>query len=98
MAIIGDLTEPYLVTALAFVEPIPVGDLMMPYEVTGVSGVSEIVLDRFEVPAVAWGFLLDLEDDVSFDKIESPYVVAGALTSEGDYLEPTIGQIWPRIG
>lgn len=59
--------------------------------------------NRFPTPPSAFGFLVDPRDvdgELAYgvDGLESPYILAGALSPQGTYLEPTTGQIWPRIG
>jgi hypothetical protein len=88
------------------VEPIPVGDLTDMFLLTRptVSEVGSVNYgNRFPTPPSAFGFLtmiFDLEGNLpyQFDGLEPPYNIIGALLPEGQYLEPTIGQIWPRIG
>jgi hypothetical protein len=51
----------------------------------------------FSLPPLALGFATEVEEAVSLlNRIGSPYYVNGAFSVEGQYLEPTIGQIWPR--
>ena len=52
----------------------------------------------FPVSPSAAGFCLDVEDAVEFPivKVTFPFVISGALSPESNYLESTIGQIWPR--
>jgi len=52
----------------------------------------------FTVPPTAYAFLTEGENAVPFPayKLQSPYVVQGAVSVEGKYLEPNVGQIWPR--
>jgi hypothetical protein len=55
--------------------------------------------NRFPVPPSAFGFLTDGETlAYSIQGLHDPYLVAGALSPYSSYLEPTTGQIWPRIG
>lgn len=62
--------------------------------------VGEFLTDRFPTPPMAFGFLIEPEVDMPFDGLPSHKSVnvltVGALSPEGLYLEPTIGQIWPR--
>lgn len=53
---------------------------------------------HFFFPPVAFSFLTNVDDAWATDRVMSPYLLTGALLPEGAYLEPTIGQIWPRIG
>lgn len=67
-------------------------------------GVDRISASQFQVlplPAVVWGTAYDMPFDFLVERIEgieSPYYIMGAVSPGGGYLEPTIGQIWPRIG
>lgn len=68
-------------------------------------GVDRVSASRPQVlplPAVVWGtandMLLDMYIEEGIEGIEPPYYIMGALGPGGGYLEPTIGQIWPRIG
>ena len=56
------------------------------------------VAQRFPVPKQALGGGVDVASEWVMDSLISPYYINGALSSEGSYLELTIGQIWPRIG
>lgn len=67
--------------------------------VTGTEGIVEYRMGAFETPPISWGTLIDPEDDVSsVDGLEPPYFIVNAFGTEGLYVEPTKGQIWPRIG
>lgn len=102
MAIQGTLVTPYSgVTHL--IEAIPLGDLIeSPFMITTPPDtVSEVVAQRFPVPASALGFLIDnsliapdfpLGDDIGLDP---PHLLPWAVVPESR-LEPTTGQIWPR--
>lgn len=57
--------------------------------------------NEFPTPPIAWGFCggPEIEDMWELGMLESPYIVMGGpLHPEGAYIEPIIGQIWPRIG
>lgn len=62
--------------------------------------------NRFPVPGFSWGFITDifvinaaaLDNPIAYDALGPPYIIFGALNPESDFLEPTRGQIWPRIG
>lgn len=58
------------------------------------------IAQRFPVPTQAVGALRI--SDVPYGKnggaIASGGALFGALVVEGSYMEPTLGQIWPRIG
>ena len=78
---------------------IPVYPPITPYHQGEVTGIADILANRFPTPPQAVGFLTDpfFELDVSIlveGIVGNP--ISGALTAEGKYLEPTIGQIWPR--
>lgn len=77
----------------------PVGNLItIP---TGTSRVEALnITNRFPTPPAAFGFLITPIIDFAFDRMD-PVIggtLIGVLLPEGDYLEPTRGQIWPRIG
>lgn len=78
---------------------IPVGTLRDVDLVTAVVGYSVIVANRFPVPPTAAAFLTEIEaledTPMVFDVVFGP-PIAAALSPESVYLEPTIGQIWPR--
>lgn len=56
--------------------------------------------NRFPVPPSAAGFGTDVDELVEWvsDGLGPPYIIFGSLNPESDFLEPTRGQIWPRIG
>lgn len=63
--------------------------------------ISASKIQALPLPIVIWGIAYDLRLELFLEGIEgigSPYYVMGALTPEGGYMEPTRGQIWPRIG
>jgi hypothetical protein len=39
-----------------------------------------------------------LDASLVFDGLTTPYIFTGALFPGSPFLEPTIGQIWPRTG
>lgn len=94
MATQGTLIEPYVQGALEFIDPFGYGDLITPYQVTAVDILSAPIANRFPTPPTAWAFLIDPDEEPAFDRISS--AIAGAVYPESVYLEPTIGQIWPR--
>lgn len=106
MAVEGtELYEPYSVGApIELMLGVPYGDLVEPYT----QGTPELLTgqlnNRFPVPASAQAFLIDLgplyDPLMSFDYLNSVATgyFAGALAPEGDFMEPALGQIWPRIG
>lgn len=102
MVVHGTLIVPWELTALELVEPAAYGDLVLPFEMMASPDtvLGTIFSNRFPTPAIAWGFLTDDPDEeFAFDGLGSPhYIMGGPLHPEGSYLEPTIGQIWPRIG
>lgn len=67
---------------------------------------SNILHSRFPVPPFSLGFFTDIfvineaaiDNPIAFDSLGPPYIIYGALNPESDFLEPTRGQIWPRIG
>lgn len=93
MAVIANTVTPYALTEPNFVGPLPFKDLVTPFELESVSLVSTIS-NRFPVPPVAWAFLTVVDAELTLDKVSS--IVTGAVYPESPYLEPTIGQIWPR--
>lgn len=102
MTIIADLIEPVVIEAgdLSFFQPFPIGGLVTVGWDGAQSGVVGVpVANRFPTPASAIAFLTD-EPDEELQPVAgtSPYFINGALSPESDYLEPTLGQIWPRIG
>lgn len=88
---------------------LPSGILNQPYTFDGVGDFTVegvIRASRFPVPPAALGFLTDITDEAG-DPIyplgvtiglQPPYYVNGAVNPPGNYLEPTTGQIWPRVG
>lgn len=70
-----------------------------PMEVVSVDQVPVPIAQRFPVPPYTWGVAKEVlyteEDDVG---LAPPYYVPNAVLPEGLYMEPTLGQIWPRIG
>jgi hypothetical protein len=86
-------------TSIESVGPAAYGDLITPFEgVVPDSVEATIRTNRFPTPPIAWGFLTEVIDAWQVEGVEAPYLVGGALTPGGTYLEPNIGQIWPRIG
>lgn len=73
-----------------------IADLTTPEVVADVDHVAPETA-AFPVPPTAWGFAKtphQVGDDVEVTGVTA--VITGALVVEGDYLEPTTGQIWPR--
>lgn len=98
MALIATLAEPVVITDLELVDPYAYGDLTTPFTLdVAPTGFSAILANRFPTPPAAFGFLTDVLDAVS-DPAGIAGVLTGAVYPESGYLEPTIGQIWPRIG
>jgi len=106
MAVQGTLVQPFpdLIT-VANVVGLPSGKTITPYVMTTAIDftVDTIIAGRFLTPAAALGFLADVYDEEGeavyrLDKLASPYTLTGAVYPESDFLEPTQGQIWPRIG
>jgi hypothetical protein len=52
------------------------------------------------LPRVTWGWVTTVEfvEEYVIEGFIPPYYIMSALQPEGEYLEPTVGQIWPRIG
>lgn len=103
MAQIATLNQPYTVGDLLDGIPgIPVGDLIDVAVLGEPDGVVSTVTNRFPTPPSALAFLTDpffeLDTSLALDKVNANGVIAGALTPESSYLEPNIGQIWPRTG
>ena len=100
MATFGPLNEPFLLTTLEpdyLLVPIPQGglkDVVLPG--TPPEAISAQVQSAFPYPPAAFGFMIDVELDLQFDRLETPYVLTSALVAEGSHMEPTTGQIWPR--
>lgn len=53
-----------------------------------------IVVGTWPIPPTAWGFMTTPHEQEDVSGIQEGYL--GALFPESTYLEPTIGQIWPR--
>jgi len=100
MSVHGPLCEPYTVMTIESIEPMSYGDLVELFVMEIIEGVVGVpITNRFPTPPIAWGFLTDdPEDEFVFDGLGPPYDIRGALFPESPFLEPTIGQIWPRIG
>lgn len=102
MAQIATLTEPITIGALVSEEmltPLPSELLVTPYDTPVPDSTPAPIGGRFPTPPSAFAFLTDveLENELSiYDGLMAPYVYIGALSPEGKFLEPTIGQIWPR--
>lgn len=78
---------------------IPQGTLSDPYEVTDTDLIVPPVRSNvFPTPPAAFGFLIDVIgwDSSAFDGLMPGGLRWGAVYPESRYLEPTIGQIWPR--
>lgn len=94
MATIATLVSPTTVDSIDLLLPIPFKDLVTPYEITTIDAVTTTP-NRFPVPPTAWGFCTDPDEE--WLPIVGPIsLINGAVSPEGPYLEPTIGQIWPR--
>jgi hypothetical protein len=103
MAQFGPMSTPVVITDLEFVAPLPsLGMLDTPFEAVAMPGIAGANrTNQFPVPPVAWGFLTLVTDE----ELNPPYVVdglqpngviVGALNPISPYIEPTVGQIWPR--
>lgn len=99
---IATLAQPYTASEpLPAVQPLPVGALVDVDPVTIQLGVVSTITSRFPVPPTAVAFLNDPSADadvpLALGALFGPGI-GGALSPGGPYLEPTIGQIWPRTG
>lgn len=95
------LIELYLVDSPWLVNPLPSGGLIEPFVLATPELIVAQYTNRFPTPPIAWGFLIDfadIDDAPAFDRLLAKAYgdIASALSIEGAYLEPTIGQIWPR--
>lgn len=101
MATIATTITPYL-GVIEHVDPKAYGDVITPFDTPTPDLLGAVTANRFPTPASAVGFTIDpflnIGESIVVDGIEGPYTVAGALAPGGDYLEPHIGQIWPRLG
>jgi hypothetical protein len=102
MAQIANLSEPYTTPEpTPAIQPLPVGALVDVEPMVVHAGVVSTITNRFPTPPSATAFLVDpfAESDLALElgAIYGPNIV-GALSPAGPYLEPTIGQIWPRTG
>lgn len=101
MAQIANVTDPGTISAIEVVQPIPVGPLIDTYPITSVEGFTQIVSNRFPVPPSAAAFLTGVDEEgdlIVVAGLTSPYLLTGALFPGSIFLEPTLGQIWPRTG
>jgi hypothetical protein len=71
-----------------------------PAQVTSIEAIPLPVSQRFPVPKSAVAGCVNVETEWTLTAgVISPYTINGAVANpESSYLEPTIGQIWPRIG
>jgi hypothetical protein len=102
MAAIGTLIEPATIDTVEQFQPLPIGPLIDVAPITSVSGASAPVANRFPVAPSAFAFLTGvdslLDEPIVISGLMSPYFIVGAVYPQSDYLEPTLGQIWPRTG
>lgn len=99
MAVLGSLNIPYEQGELSLVASFPFGDLVTPFDTPTPDLLGTVIANRFPTPPAALGFLMDtalIPDIYEIGGLEGPYYAGGALAPSGDYLEPNIGQIWPR--
>jgi len=98
MAVQGSLISPFELDAVELVGPAAYGDLITPYEGVNPDGVNGTIRTNiFPTPPVAWGFLTDVLDAVGpIVGLSGRYFIIGAVYPESPYLEPNVGQIWPR--
>jgi len=91
------LVTPFELTTIELLDDLLGTDLILPYEATSIDVVTGTNFSqRFPTPPVVGAFLVDVENEMAFDGIGAPYIYIGVLYPESPYLEPTIGQIWPR--
>lgn len=103
MAVIANLTEPVTINTFEGLPPLPVGILADRVPIGALEqglGPPYMISGRFPTPPTAFAFLTGvdalLEDPIVIEGISN--ILAGAVAPEAGYLEPTTGQIWPRIG
>jgi hypothetical protein len=100
MAQVGTIRDVATITSLEKLTPLSYGDFCTPFEMTLPNCISSVMSQRFPVPSIAWGFLAAVENSSVFPQWAftrgPPYFLGSALTPEASYLEPKIGQIWPR--
>jgi hypothetical protein len=100
MATVGNTITPWSLTSVELMEALAFGDLVTPFDTPAPDLMSNFTANVFPTPASAVGFLLDpfleLDETIRIDGLTHPYFVGGALAPEGYYLEPNVGQIWPR--
>lgn len=77
--------------------------LSFPMAVVSVDQTPLPIAQRFPVPAFTWGRSVDVadvtpNDGSAVEGLGPPYYIPNAVLPEGLYMEPTLGQIWPRIG
>lgn len=75
-----------------------IATLISPEEIASVDHVSPPIAQRFPVPQSAMGFCIDVDFEMVLNGLDPRGIIVGAVYPESVYLEPTIGQIWPRIG
>jgi hypothetical protein len=105
MAEIANLNEPYTLGEVEELPPLPIGELIDVVTLGAPDlGVTApyLITNRFPTPPTAIAFLTDvfrlMEEPMTFDGLGPPYILTSAVSPGGDFLEPTTGQIWPRIG
>lgn len=101
MSVIATTTEVLAIDApLQTVNALPtmqVCDVPTGWSIEAVAGGP--IAQRFKVPPSAFAFLgHDIDITLTIIPGVIGNVVVGAVYPESNYLEPTIGQIWPRIG
>ena len=67
-----------------------------PTTYTVVDAVPLPISQRFPVPISATAGCRDIDTGWSIIGTTSPYIVGSAVNPESGYLDPVIGQIWPR--
>lgn len=74
----------------------------VPVSVTSIQrSIFPMLVNRFPVEPASWGFGLTFGFDFSCEfpvkSIDPDGYLVAAVQPEGDYLEPVVGQIWPRL-
>lgn len=71
-----------------------IASLNIPYTQADPDSISAPITNRFPTPPSAWGFMVSVDTGLAFDGVTA--ALTGAVFPESIYLEPIIGQIWPR--
>lgn len=92
MAEQGTLITPYIQGALELIAQLKLGNLITPWTSPVPDRITAQYGNRFPVPPVSFAFLVDVNPVI----VDRASIISGAVFPESSYLEPTIGQIWPR--